>query len=105
MRHEIKMRAHYLCSYIKDRTTVLAHINRDYGTRYTLTDLAEALSTFSTPRKNSIATKKPLPLTAPIRTHTGRGYDPLAIALFKYHAARTEGDDKKFWLTKLGWVF
>lgn len=105
MRHEIRMRAHYLCSYIKDKTTVLAHINRDYGTRYTMTDLAEALATFSKPRKNSIATKKPLPLTAAIRTHKGKGYDPLAIALFKYHAARTEGEDKKYWLKKLGWVF
>lgn len=105
MRHEIRMRAHYLCSYIKDKTTVLAHINRDYGTRYTLTDLAEALSTFSKPRKNSIAKQKPLPLTAPIRTHTGKGYDPLAIALFKYHAARTTGEDKRHWERKLAKVF
>lgn len=105
MRHEIRMRAHYLCSYIKDRSAVLAHINRDYGTRYTMTDLADALATFSKPRKNSIAKQKPLPLTAAIRTHKGKGYDPLALALFKYHAARTEGEDKKYWLKKLGWVF
>lgn len=105
MRHEIKMRAHYLCSYITDKSAVVAHINRDYGTKHTIKDLDEALKTFSTPRKNSIATKKPLPLTAPIRTHTGKGYDPLAIALFKYHAARTEGEDKRHWERQLAKVF
>lgn len=105
MRYEIRLLAKHLSSYITDKSAVVAHINRDYGTKHTIKDLDEALKTFSKPRKNSIATKKPLPLTAPVRTHTGKGYDPLAIALFKYHAARTEGDLQKHWLKKLGWIF
>ena len=105
MRYEIRLLAKHLSSYITDKSAVVAHINRDYGTKHTIKDLDEALKTFSTPRKNSIAKQKPLPLTAPVRTHRGKRYDPLAIALFKYPAARTEGEDKKFWLTKLGWIF
>jgi len=105
MIHEIRMKARHLCNYISDRKAVLAHINRDYGTKYTMKDLDEAMASFSVPRKNSISTQKPLPLTEPIRTHKGRGYDPLAIALFKYHADRTEGEVQKHWLKKLGWIF
>ena len=105
MRHDIRAKARHLCNYISDRNSVVAHLNRDYGTKYTLRDLDEALTTFPTPRKNSISQSKPLPLTDPIRTHKGRGYDPLAIALFKYHAERTQGEAQKHWLKKLGWVF
>lgn len=105
MTHEIRMKARHLCNYISDKNSVVAHLNRDYGTNYTLRDLNEALATFSTPRKNSIAQSKPLPLTAPISTHNGRGYDPLAIALFKYHAARTTGKLKRHWEQQLAKVF
>lgn len=105
MRYEIRLLAKHLSSYITDKSAVVAHINRDYGTKHTIKDLDEALATFSTPRKNSIAQSKPLPLTAPISTHNGRGYDPLAKALFKYHADRTEGEVQKHWLKKLGWIF
>lgn len=87
MRHEIRLRANYLCSYIKDRKAVLAHINRDYGTKYTMADLDKAMSTFSVPRKRSISEKQSLPLTPPISTLNSRGLDPLAIALSKYKPA------------------
>ena len=36
-----------------------------------------------------------------IVTHRSRGYDPLARALFKYHAARTFGPEQAYWLDRL----
>jgi len=36
-----------------------------------------------------------------IVTHKSKGYDPLALALFKYHAARTFGPEQVYWLNRL----
>ena len=105
MKVEIKNKARHLCSYITDRSAVLAHINRDYGTSYTMKDLSNALTYYpQTTRRQNIEGGF-LPLTPPITTHIGKGYDPLAIALFKYHAARTTGADKRHWEQKLAKVF
>lgn len=105
MRHDIRMKVRHLCGYITDRSAVLNHINREYATSYKMKDLERVMSTFPTPRKRSITEDKSLPLTPPVSTHNGRGYDPLATALFKYHAERTEGEVQKHWLKKLGWIF
>jgi hypothetical protein len=36
-----------------------------------------------------------------IVTHKRAGHDPLALALFKYHAARTAGPEQVYWLERL----
>jgi len=41
---------------------------------------------------------QPSPL---IVTHNWTGHDPLAMALFAYHARRTFGSDQAFWLNRL----
>ena len=105
MRHDIKQKIRHLCSYITDRSAVLNHINRDYNTSYTMRDLEQALISFPTARKKAHIDDDALPLTPPVATHDGRGYDPLAIALFKYHAARTTGEDKRHWERQLAKVF
>ena len=105
MRHDIKQKVRHLCNYITDRTAVLNHINRDYSTSYKMKDLEEALISFPKPRKKVFTEDNALPLTPPVSTHNGRGYDPLAIALFKYHAARTTGEEKRHWDRQLAKVF
>lgn len=105
MRHDIKQKVRHLCGYITDRSAVLNHINRDYGTSYKMKDLEQALISFPTPRKKAHIDDNSLPLTPPVSTHDGRGYDPLAIALFKYHAARTTGEEKRHWEKQLSRVF
>ena len=105
MRHDIKQKVRHLCSYITDRSAVLNHINRDYNTSYTMKDLEQAIMSFPKERKRSIPESKALPLTPPVSTHNGRGFDPLAIALFKYHAARTTGKLKRHWEQQLAKVF
>ncbi len=105
MRHDIKQKVRHLCNYITDRSAVLNHINRDYGTSYTMKDLTHALTYFPSPRRKVFSEENALPLTPPVATHDGRGYDPLAIALFKYHAARTTGEEKRHWDRQLAKVF
>ena len=105
MRPDIRHKVRHLCSYISDRSSVLAHINRDYGTSYKMSDLTHALTYFPATSRRRNTDDDALPLTPPVSTHDGRGYDPLAIALFKYHAARTTGEDKRHWEQKLAKVF
>ena len=105
MRPDIRQKVRHLCGYITDRSAVLAHINRDYGTSYKMSDLTHALTYFPATVKRRNMDVDSLPLAPPIATHDGRGYDPLAIALFKYHAARTEGEQKRHWEQKLAKVF
>lgn len=105
MRPDIRTKIYHLCGYISDRNAVLKHINREYATSYTMKDLTTALTYYPTTKKRRNIEDGYIPLTPPISTHDGRGYDPLAIALFKYHAARADGEDKKHWERKLGKVF
>ena len=105
MRHDIKQKVRHLCGYITDRTAVLNHINRDFGTSYKMQDLEQALISLPKPRRKVFTEENALPLTPPVATHDGRGFDPLAIALFKYHAARTTGDQKRYWEQQLAKVF
>lgn len=105
MRYEIKQKVRHLCNYITDRTAVLNHINRDYGTSYTMSDLNHALTYFPAAPKRRNIEDDAIPSTPPISTHKGKGYDPLAIALFKYHAARTTGEEKRHWERQLAKVF
>lgn len=105
MRPDIRHKVRHLCSYISDRRAVVAHINREYATSYGVGDIAHALAYFPATSKRRNPDEDALPLTPPISTHDGNGYDPLAIALFKYHAERTEGEEKKYWQQQLAKVF
>lgn len=105
MRPDIRQKVRHLCSYISDRSAVLAHINRDYGTSYKMKDIDHALTYFPVPRRPTGTDEPSEYLRPPITTHDGRGYDPLAIALFKYHAARTTGEAKRHWEKQLAKVF
>ena len=85
MDYAVKKQIKHLCSYISDKSAVLQHDNREHNLRLTLLDIEEAATI-------------PSPL---IVTHKRKGYDDLALALFKYHAARSFGPDQAFWLNRL----
>lgn len=94
----VKKQIRHLCGYISDKTAVLQHVNREHNLRLTLRDLEAANKTKSRPRRTDLAAMTPSPL---IVTHKRQGYDDLALALFKYHAARAEGPERQFWLNRL----
>ena len=98
MDHAVKKRIKHLCGYITDRTAVMQHINREFNVNLTLRDLDAVAKAKERPTRTSLEAMMPSPL---IVTHKWKGYDPLAVALFKYHAARSFGDDQSFWLARL----
>ena len=98
MDYVVKKQIRHLCGYISDRTAVLQHINREHNLRLTLRDIDEATKTKSRPRRTDLAAMMPSPL---IVTHKRHGYDGLALALFKYHAARSFGPEQAYWLDRL----
>jgi hypothetical protein len=98
MDYAIRKQIKHLCSYISDRSAVLQHINREHNLRLTLRDIDEAATTRHRARRTDLAAMTPSPL---IVTHKHKGHDPLALALFKYHAARTFGPEQVYWLDRL----
>jgi hypothetical protein len=98
MDSNLKAQIRHLCSYITDRSAVLNYVNRENDLRLTLKDIEDVMA--KAPRERR-ANLKPLRSCPPIRTHKGRGYDPLARALFQYHADRTTGAEHDFWLSRL----
>jgi hypothetical protein len=98
MEHAVKKRIQHLCGYITDRTAVMQHINREFDLCLTLRDLDAVAKAKERPTRTSLEAMMPSPL---IVTHKWKGYDPLAVALFKYHAARSFGADQSFWLERL----
>jgi hypothetical protein len=100
MEYAIRKQIKHLCSYISDRSAVLQHINREHNLRLTLRDIEdidEATSRHRA-RRTDLAAMIPSPL---IVTHKHKGHDPLALALFKYHAARTFGPEQAYWLDRM----
>jgi hypothetical protein len=100
MDYAIRKQIKHLCSYISDRSAVLQHINREHNLRLTLRDIEdidEATSRHRA-RRTDLEAMIPSPL---IVTHKHKGHDPLALALFKYHAARTFGPEQVYWLDRL----
>lgn len=98
--YAIRKQIKHLCNYISDRSAVLQHVNREHNLRLTLRDIediSEATSRHRA-RRTDLKAMTPSPL---IVTHTSKGYDPLAKALFKYHAARTFGPEQAYWLDRL----
>ena len=98
MDHAVKKRVQHLCGYITDRTAVMQHINREFNINLTLRDLDAVAKAKERPTRTSLEAMMPSPL---IVTHKRKGYDDLAVALFKYHAARSFGADQSFWLERL----
>ena len=98
MEHAVKKRIKHLCGYITDRTAVLQHINREFDLNLTLRDLDAVAKAKERPTRTSLEAMMPSPL---IVTHKWKGYDPLAVALFKYHAARSFGPQQAYLLERL----
>jgi hypothetical protein len=98
MDYNIKMQIRHLCSYISNKSTVLNYINSQNGLRLTIRDIESALADDKRRKPADLKPMMPSPL---ITTHKGRGYDPLARALFKYHADRTTGAEHEYWLSRL----
>ena len=98
MDHAVKKRVQHLCGYITDRTAVMQHINREFNINLTLRDLDAVAKAKERPTRTSLEAMMPSPL---IVTHKRKGYDDLAVALFKYHAARSFGADQSYWLARL----
>ena len=98
MEHAVRKRIKHLCGYITDRTAVLQHVNREFDLSLTLHDLDAVAKAKDRPTRTSLEAMMPSPL---IVTHKRKGYDDLAVALFKYHAARSFGPDQKYWLERL----
>jgi hypothetical protein len=98
MEHAVRKRVQHLCGYITDRTAVMQHINREFNINLTLRDLDAVAKAKERPTRTSLEAMMPSPL---IVTHKRKGYDDLALALFKYHAARSFGAEQKYWLERL----
>jgi hypothetical protein len=98
MDHAVRKRIKHLCGYITDRTAVMQHINREFNINLTLRDLDAVAKAKERPTRTSLEAMMPSPL---IVTHKRKGYDDLAVALFKYHAARSFGPDQSYWLARL----
>ena len=98
MDHAVKKRVQHLCGYITDRTAVMQHINREFNINLTLRDLDAVAKAKERPTRTSLEAMMPSPL---IVTHKRKGYDDLAVALFKYHAARSFGQEQAYWLERL----
>jgi hypothetical protein len=98
MEYAVRKQIKHLCGYISDKSAVLQHINREHNLNLTLADIIEASATRHRARRTDLAAMTPSPL---IVTHKHKGYDPLARALFKYHAARTFGPEQAYWLDRM----
>ena len=97
MDRNLRAKIRHLSSYITDKTAVLQYINRERNLNLTLQDIERACAGTRDYRPN-LEPMTPSPLIA---THQKKGYDELAVALFKYHAARTHGPEQAYWIARL----
>jgi hypothetical protein len=97
-----KTLSQYLATYITDKAAIAAHVSREFGKAYTTADVLRMLEPHrlaSIPRpKRTVG--EPIGWERGISTRKS-GFDPLAKALFAYHAKRTSGDVKAYWEAKL----
>ena len=98
MERALRTQIRHLCGYISDKTAVLHYINREQALTLTLRDIEDAVAML--PRVPPPALV-PMTPSLPIVTHTWHGHDPLALALFKYHASRATGADRAYWLARM----
>jgi hypothetical protein len=87
----------HLGSYITDKSAIMQYVNRERNLSLTIRDIEAACIGQRDYRPNL----KPMAPSPLIATHQKQGYDPLALALFKYHAARATGADKQYWLSRM----
>jgi hypothetical protein len=99
MERSLRMQIQHLASYISDRSLVAAYINNEHGLNLSTVDIIEL--TANDKRRFYSPDHKPMMPSPLIVTHKRKGYDDLALALFKYHAARSFGADQKYWLERL----
>jgi hypothetical protein len=81
-----RVTARYYATLYKDISTVRAHINREFCTRYTDADIDRMLArkpTDSQPKKQRQLSNEPIAMHRPITTLRG-GVDPLAVATNAY---------------------
>lgn len=81
----IRKKINHLAAYITDRSAIVAHINRDHGTRYTIKDIEAAIRPISVKGRAGEVWIEPLGGSLPIAT-TRMGPDPLAVATNAYLA-------------------
>jgi hypothetical protein len=87
MTREHQILAIRLANYISDRSAVAAHVNREFGTRYSVADIGKMLAapvrkpTDSQPRQRSKYADDPVAMHRPISTGSN---DPLAVATNAY---------------------
>jgi len=98
MDRNLRAKIRHLSSYITDKTAVMQYINRERNLNLTLRDIEDACAKRERGLRPNIEAMTPSPL---IVTHKRKGYDDLALALFKYHAARTFGPEQAYWLARL----
>jgi len=99
MERQLRMQIQHLASYISDRSLVAAYINNEHGLNLSTVDIIEL--TANDKRRFYSPDHKPMMPSPLIVTHKRKGYDDLALALFKYHAARSFGAEQKYWLERL----
>jgi hypothetical protein len=87
----------HLGSYITDKSAIMQYVNRERNLNLTIRDIEAACIGQRDYRPNL----KPMAPSPLIVTHQKQGYDELALALFKYHAARTHGPEQAYWLARL----
>jgi hypothetical protein len=99
MERQLRMQIQHLASYISDRSLVAAYINNEHGLNLSTVDIIEL--TANDKRRFYSPDHKPMMPSPLIVTHKRKGYDDLALALFKYHAARSFGAEQRYWLERL----
>jgi hypothetical protein len=87
----------HLGSYITDKSAIMQYVNRERNLSLTIRDIEAACIGQRDYRPNL----KPMAPSPLIVTHQKQGYDDLALALFKYHAARAQGPEQAYWLARL----
>jgi hypothetical protein len=97
MDRNLRAKIRQLSGYITDKSAVLQYINRERNLNLTLHDIEAACAGIRDYRPNL----KPMAPSPLITTHKRTGYDDLALALFKYHAARSHGPEQAYWLARL----
>ncbi len=97
MDRNLRAKIRHLAGYISDKSAVLQYINRERNLNLTLRDIETACAG----QRDYRPKLKPMIPSPLIATHQWTGYDDLAVALFKYHAARSHGPEQAFWLARL----
>jgi hypothetical protein len=102
MEYALRKQIEHLCGYISDRSVIAAYINNEHGLNLSTVDIIEV--TQNDKRRFYSPDHKPMMPSPLIVTHKHKGYDPLALALFKYHADRSTGAVREYWLARpLDW--